>query len=148
MSHSGLEPANLPACSAESQPTALPRMLLQLSSCQCVRALRNGGTAELHYIRTVCATNLDFTVLKTSARLPVTNFRILSRIILIWFWSPSETTFYYIENNQSGYMFRPCVGHHQASTMYWSCQYINDILPNRIPCGLHIYNEIRLLDVT
>jgi hypothetical protein len=24
----------------------------------------------------------------------------------------------YIENNQLGYMFRPCGDHHQASTMY------------------------------
>jgi hypothetical protein len=50
----------------------------------------------------------------------------------------------YWKYNQLGYKFRPCGGHHQASTMYWSCQYINDILPNGIPCGLHMHNDIRL----
>jgi hypothetical protein len=42
------------------------------------------------------------------------------RILLIKltrFLLPSNTTLYYTENNQLGYMLRPCGGHHQASTM-------------------------------
>jgi hypothetical protein len=42
-------------------------------------------------------------------------------------------------------VFRHCGGHHQASTMYWSCQYINNILPNLIfcwPCIVMYHNNV------
>jgi hypothetical protein len=48
-------------------------------------------------------------------------------VMLIWFLLSPDTTLYYTENNKLGYMFRLCEGHHQASTMCWSFQYINDI---------------------
>jgi hypothetical protein len=69
----------------------------------------------------------------TRARLQALKYILLQdlitkfAIILIWFLSPSNTTLYYTENNQLGYMFRPCRGHHQASTMYWSSQYLIDL---------------------
>jgi hypothetical protein len=61
-----------------------------------------------------------------------------------WISSPAQLVY---NISQLGYMFRPCGGHHQASTMYWNCRYIKDTLPTGFRVVYRcIYIEIALQD--
>jgi hypothetical protein len=88
----------------------------------------------------------EFTVYHVLHHLTGTLYDSVASTLVVYtnmFLSPKNTTCILYWNSQLGYMFRPSGGHHQATTMYWNCRYINDTLPtgSRV-VYICIYNEV------